>query len=88
MLASPGLLAPGSLSLNSIYGKMWVGLTGLDRDPHPEVAQMSRNVTEYIRLKVKIWSTSSFFHLCVFNPSYVDVGQGSVDGLSRSGRVV
>ena len=66
MLASPGLLAPGSLSVNSIYGKMWLGLTSLDRDPHPEVAQMSRNVTEYIRLKVTTLSTNSVFHLLVY----------------------
>ena len=44
---------------------MWVGLTSLDRDPHPEVAQMSRNVTEYIRLKVTTLSTNSVFHLLV-----------------------
>lgn len=56
-----GLVSAGSLSLNSIYGKMWLGLTALDRDPHPDVAALSRTVTDHIRNKVPVLVSIYFY---------------------------
>jgi len=54
--ASPGV---PNLSFSSIYLKIWQGLVVMEKDPHTEVANMTKLLTEYIRNKV----TSSFFHV-------------------------
>ncbi|XP_071450687.1 regulatory-associated protein of mTOR-like [Hetaerina americana] len=55
-ISSLGLCSLGnlsSLSFGSIYMKLWTGLTAMDHDPHPEVAHMSKIVTDHIREQVK-----------------------------------
>lgn len=42
-----------TLAYGSVYMKLWHGLSNLDTDPHPQVAQMSCLVTGYIRNQVK-----------------------------------
>lgn len=38
---------------NSIYLKLWNGIINLSRDPQPDVAQMGRKLTDYIRTMAK-----------------------------------
>lgn len=43
---------PG-LSYGSVYMKLWAGLCTLDQDPHPEVSELAKVVTSYIRNQIK-----------------------------------
>lgn len=45
----------------SIHNKLWVALSLLDNDPHPEVAKMCQTVTGYIRNQVKV--STNFLNL-------------------------
>lgn len=42
-----------SAAFGSIYQKLWVGLTGMEQDPHPAASQMAKQVMEYIREQVQ-----------------------------------
>lgn len=66
-------LGPGSslgtlpiLAYGSVYMKLWNGLTNLDTDPHPAVAQLSCVVTNYIRNQIKDFN---------LHKEYIDLGR-------------
>lgn len=41
--------ASGTLRVGSMYLKIWQGITGLSRDPYPEVARMAQKIMEVVR---------------------------------------
>ena len=41
-----------SLAFNTIYVKMWHGLSSMEKDPHLEVSTMAKKLTDYVRNKV------------------------------------
>lgn len=41
-----------SLAFNTIYVKIWNGLSNLEKDPYMEVSNMAKTLTEYVRNKV------------------------------------
>lgn len=41
-----------SLAFNTIYVKIWNGLTSMEKDPFSEVSVMAKTLTDYIRNKV------------------------------------
>ncbi|XP_044734524.1 regulatory-associated protein of mTOR [Chrysoperla carnea] len=47
------LNTPLSLAYGSVYMKLWHGMLFLDNDPHPQVAQTSLVITNYVRNQVK-----------------------------------
>ena len=47
--ASPGM---SNLTFSSIYLKIWQGLVNMEKDPHAEVVNMTKLLTDYIRNKV------------------------------------
>lgn len=72
--ASPGI---SNLSFSSIYLKIWQGLVVMEKDPHIEVANMTKLLTEYIRNKVTsllryhflkciYWFSFSYFNFYYF----------------------
>lgn len=76
-LASPGI---SNLSFSSIYLKIWQGLVVMEKDPHIEVANMTKLLTEYIRNKAKeILSVKEGDH----NRSYT-YSSSSNDSMERS----
>ena len=58
------------LSLNSIYGKIWLGLAQLDKDPHLGVSQMARTVTDCMRAKARDWLVARDGETSAANRSY------------------
>lgn len=43
-----------SLGYGSVYMKIWIALTALEADPHPEIAQMCCSVTGHIKSLIKV----------------------------------
>lgn len=41
-----------SLAFNTIYVKMWHGLSNMEKDPYFEVSNMAKKLTDYVRNKV------------------------------------
>uniref|UniRef100_A0A0P5SHU1 Regulatory-associated protein of mTOR n=1 Tax=Daphnia magna TaxID=35525 RepID=A0A0P5SHU1_9CRUS len=42
-----------SLAFNTIYVKMWHGLSNMEKDPYFEVSNMAKKLTDYVRNKAK-----------------------------------
>jgi len=41
-----------SLAFNTIYVKLWHGLSSVEKDPYLEVSAMAKKLTDYVRNKV------------------------------------
>lgn len=67
LTASPVL---PSLAVNTIYLKIWQGLSNMEKDPHMEVSTMAKKLTDYARTKVYNSGKYKTYGIQIFKSEY------------------